>query len=407
MQYTVCMADDQRSAIGLRCLRCGGRVELSEEAYLCPNCGAGPDPSDAGVLDVEYDYDRARAELLDADGHVRSGRRDVFRYLPVLPVDGLASTLATGGTPLVRADRLAREIGVGALQLKDETRNPSRALKDRATAIGVTRAIAQGRPDVSCASAGNAAISLAAFAAHARLRAHAFVPSDASDVRLEWLAALGADVIRSEGDYDTAYGEAEAMRSEGWYSRNCAYNPFLVEGKKTCGLEIGEQLRWQVPDLVVSPVGDACTLAAIGKGFRELRRLGVTSRLPRLIGVQAAGQPAMVNRFRADDGAAAPEPMSGNTDAASIDVRHPRNARRLLLELEASDGELLTVEDDRMRDAQLELARGAGVVAELASAAALAGLRALAERESLTAATAVLVVTGGRTDKPITKGDSK
>lgn len=388
---------------GLRCLRCDHRVAASRDTYLCPVCGAGPDPSDAGVLDVEYDYDRVRDDLLDGDGHVRSGRGDLFRYLPLLPVDRPRETLVAGATPLFSADRLGRDVGVGALHLKDETRNPSRALKDRATAIGVTRALAQDRVDVCCASAGNAAISLAAFSAHAGLRAHAFVPHDASEIRLDWLAALGAEVIRSDGDYDAAYEAAEGRRDDGWYSRNCAFNPFLVEGKKTCALEIAEQLEWRVPDIVVSPVGDACTLAAIGKGFRELRDIGRTDRLPRLIGVQAAGEPAMVDRFRERRGVPAVA-RDDATDAASINVRHPRNARRLLAELDACDGELLAVGDDRMRAAQLDLARMAGTVAELASASTLAGLRELAERESLASATAVLVVTGGRTDQPITKG---
>lgn len=390
-------------AVDLHCLRCGQVVPYSEDAYLCPVCGTGSGPSDAGILDVRYDYERAERALFDG-GRLRSGRDDIFRYLPLLPVEEPRTDLRAGWTPLVEAPRLAAELGVGSLYLKDETRNPSRALKDRATAIGVNRALAQGRTDICCASAGNAAISLAAFAANTGLRAHAFVPHDASEIRLEWLDALGADVIRSEGDYDQAYDEAEAMRTAGWYSRNCAFNPFLVEGKKTCGLEIAEQLDWSVPDVVVSPVGDACTLSGIGKGFADLQRMGRIDRRPRLVGVQAAGEPAMLNLYLEEQGRP-PVAEPGDTAAASIDVAHPRNARRLLNELDASDGELLAVEDGEMRSAQSQLARIGGTIAELASASTLTALRHLSGRESLASAKVVLVVTGGRTDEPITNDE--
>ena len=138
-----------------------------------------------------------------------------------------------------------------------------------------------------CASAGNAAISLAGFAAHAGLRCHAFVPSYASATRLDWLRRFGAETHVSTGNYDQAFAEAEAAGAgHKWFSRNCAFNPFLVEGKKTCALEIAERLT---PDFLIAPVGDGCTLGAIGKGFREARELGWIDRLPRLIGVQARG----------------------------------------------------------------------------------------------------------------------
>jgi threonine synthase len=390
-----------RARTDLRCLRCGRHYDESAAIYLCPSCTVGDDPSDAGVLDVQYDYDLARRQLADQAGELRLERNDVFRYLPLLPVDAPAPVLPAGGTPLVEAPRLVGSTNLEALFLKDETRNPSRALKDRATAIAVTRALEQGHNDLVCASAGNAAISLAAFCAHAGLRAHAVVPHDASEVRMQWLRALGADLIRSEFDYDGAYQQAEEARDEGWYSRNCAFNPFLVEGKKTCGLEIAQQLNWRVPDLIVCPVGDACTLASIGKAFRELREMGLTGRLPRLIGVQAAGVQPLVARYLGRDPAAVKNGSQGTTRAASINVGHPRNARRLLNELETCDGELLAVTDDQMAVAQLELARSAGVVAELTSAAGLAGLRMLAQRESLAGARVVAVVTGGRLDQPI------
>jgi threonine synthase len=360
---------------------------MDARAYLCPKCGPGDrhDGDDPGILDVRYDYAAARGLPLES-------RDDVFRYLPLLPVRAPSATLAAGGTALVGAPRIAARLGLSGLYLKDETRNPTRCLKDRATAIAIALALELACTDVYCASAGNAAISLAGFAAHAGLRCHAFVPSYASATRLDWLRRFGAQTHVSTGNYDQAFAEAEAAGTENrWFSRNCAFNPFLVEGKKTCALEIAEKLA---PDFVIAPVGDGCTLGAIGKGFREARELGLIERLPRLIGVQAAGVQPMVSRFR---GGAAPD-GDGETAAASIAVRRPRNALRLLRELKESDGEMVAVSDPQIGMAQRRLAEQAGIVAEFTSAATLAALEVLALRGAVEGQTGVLVITGGRVD---------
>lgn len=338
---------------------------MSHRAYVCTACG--------GILDVCYDY--AAAAACGFSG------RGVFRYLPVLPVRESRQILPAGDTPLVPAPRLGSRIF-----LKDETRNPTRCLKDRATAVGITMALESGATDVYCASAGNAAISLAGFSANCGMRCHVFVPGCTSATRLDWLRRFGADVRISQGNYDQAFEEAERAGSEnGWYSRNCALNPFLVEGKKTCALEIAEQMA---PDIVIAPVGDGCTLGAIGKGFREARELGLLHRLPRLIGVQAEGIRPLVDRFR---GTQSPE---GETAAASIAVRRPRNAIRLLREIELSGGEMIAVTDDEIAGAQRALAEEAGIVAEFTSASTLAALRKIDAAE----ATIILIITGGRVD---------
>lgn len=382
---------------GLRCFRCGSVSPAGLEAYLCPNCSPAAD-EDPGILDVQYGYGEARAALLSGS-RVRSDRQDLFRYLPLLPVEAAGHVLPTGWTPLVSAPRLAARVGLKALYLKDDTRNPTRSLKDRATAIGVTRALALGKRAVYCASAGNAAISLAGFSAHAGLECHVYVPSYATETRLTWLRGYGAHVRVSTGNYDQAFDESEKDgAAHGWYSRNCAFNPYLVEGKKTAALEIAEQLGWQVPDLVIAPVGDGCTLGAIGKGFREARLLGLTDRLPRLVGVQAEAVQPLVRRFTGDR--SVPAASGGETRAASIAVQRPRNALRLLAELRESDGLMLALPDSAIASAQRILAEEAGMVAEFTSAATLAGLLRLAEQESLAGRTAVLTITGGRPDHP-------
>lgn len=318
-----------------------------------------------------------------------------FSFSPLLPISEPANVLPVGGTPLVPASRLAKRLGLKSLLLKDETRNPTRCLKDRATAVAVTLATANGYRDLYCASAGNAAISLAGFCAHHGLGCHVFVPSEVSQTRINWLRRYGADIHISTGNYDQAYDEAERAGAEnGWYSRNCAFNPFLVEGKKTIALEMGEQLDWHVPDLVVAPVGDGCTLGAIGKGFRELEAVGLTDRIPQLVGVQAEGIQPLVRRHRGD----ASSGDSGTTLAASIAVRRPRNTLRLLSEIRHSKGQMLAVSDEHISSAQKMLAEEGGVIAEFTSSATLAGLIQLAEHESLENKSAVLVITGGRLD---------
>ncbi len=422
-------------ATHLTCFRCGARHAFDAAAYLCPACADRKD-TDPGILDVHYDYAAAGAALKK---HLRpspqgEGRRDVFRWRKLLPLADPADVLPAGNTALVEAPRLAQRLGLARLLLKDETRNPTRCLKDRATAVGVSMALGLGRRDVYCASAGNAAISLAGFAAHARLRCHVFVPSYASATRLDWLRRFGADVRVSTGNYDQAFEESEAAgQRHGWWSRNCACNPFLVEGKKTCAFEIAEQLEWRPPDMVVAPVGDGCTLAALGKGARELRTMGLIDRLPRLVGAQSAAVQPLVERFAAANApgnigasfsapsASSPPvvpsrganragqlkpapiqttsgPAATDTQAASMAVRRPRNALRLFAELREAGGTLLAVTDDEIAIAQRLLAAEAGLVAEFTSAATLAALLRLRESESLAGKTAVLVITGGRID---------
>ena len=374
---------------GLTRLTTGESVPFDPTAYAYEDGQIDPP-----VLDVNYDYDQARRELNDATS-AYSSRRDVFRWLSLLPVEQPGDVLPAGSTPLVSAPRLARRYGLKHLYLKDETRNPTRCLKDRATAVAIAMAIAQGHTDVYCASAGNAAISLAGFSAHAGLTCHAFVPKIASATRLNWLKRFGANVHVSSGDYDQTFTESEQVGAQnGWYSRNCALNPFLVEGKKTCAFEIVESMAGERLDWVFSASGDGCTLGAIGKGFREMREIGKLDQLPRLVGVQAQAIQPMVRRFnRETDG-----DDSGNTAAQSIAVRKPRNALRLLNEIEMSNGKLVAVPDEEIAVAQRLLATDAGMVAEFTSAATLAALARTAGERSFEGETAVLVITGGRLD---------
>lgn len=351
---------------GLVCTRCGARYRRGLDGP-CPACGP------EGVLDVQFDLKRVRRTL-----HPRamsSRPRDIWRYHELLPVPARARRppLAVGWTPVVDAPRLAEWAGVKQLRLKDEGRNPTASFKDRASVVGVTRALAGKARVVACASTGNAASSLAGAAASVGLPAVIFVPETAPEPKVAQLLVFGARVIRVRASYDDTWELCQrACARHGWYNRNAAVNPSLVEGKKTCGLEVAEQCGGDVPDWVAVSVGDGCTIAGIWKGLEEMRALGFIDRLPRLLGVQAQGARPLVDAFR--DGR---EVGTGpaQTVADSICVGHPRNARKALRAVRASRGAMVAVPDEAIVEALRETGRRAGVFGEPAGVAGIAGLR--------------------------------
>lgn len=368
----------------LHCLRCGATHAPVPRAYDCPAC-RGMDADEPGILDAIWDYpvlaDRFRRD-------VAAGGDALARFGALLPAPPDDIT-PVHPSPLLDAPTLARDLGCETLRLKYEGANPARCLKDRATALATGLAQAAGADTVYCASAGNAAISLATFATRAGLACEVFVPSTLSVERVTLLRGLGAEVHLVDGPYDAAFDLAEQVAGpRGWYSRNCALNPWLVEGKKTVAFEIAEQLGWRSPDWVVAPVGDGCTLAALGKGFRELVAVGLLDRVPRLLGVQAAAVAPLVRRMNRP----MPAPAEAATRAASIHVERPRNARRLLAELAACGGDLVAVSDGETAAAQETLRRAVGDGVEFTSATTLAGAR----RAGALAGSVVLVVTSGR-----------
>jgi threonine synthase len=281
--------------------------------------------------------------------------------------------LPVGWTPILDTRRLAGWAGVGRLLLKDEGRNPTASFKDRASAVGVARALARRATVVACASTGNAASSLAGAAASVGLPCVIFVPEFAPEPKVAQLLVFGARVVRVRGTYDETWELCQrACQRHGWYNRNAAVNPSLVEGKKTCGLEIGEQTGAAVPDWVAVSVGDGCTLAGTWKGLKEMHALGFIPRLPRLLGVQADGARPLVDAFR--EGREL-RPVTPETVADSICVGHPRNWRKALAAVRESGGTFVSVPDEAILDAMRECGRRAGVFGEPAGVAGLAGLR--------------------------------
>lgn len=359
---------------GLSCVLCGRRFDPEDPVLTCPDCGLD------GTLDVTYDYEAA-AKVLNRASLAECERRDLWRYMAVLPVSGKESIpdLAVGWTPLYRSKRLAEKWGVREVFIKDDGRNPTGSLKDRASAVGVMKALEARQKVVSCASTGNAASSLAGFAAVAGLSSVIFVPEEAPSAKIAQLLVYGAKVVLVRGGYEKAFDLAtQAIDTWGWYNRNCAINPYLVEGKKTCAMEVAEQLGWDLPDVVFVSVGDGCIVSGLYKGFFDLLRLGITDRIPRIVGVQAEGAAPIWKAFR--NGSDRVEFAPAQTVADSISVGSPRNWAKALRAVRESFGEMITVTDDEILSAIPELARSTGVFGEPAGVTGFAGFRKMAEQ---------------------------
>lgn len=370
---------------GLTCLVCGTTYPHGN-VFTCPRCGSG------GILDVRYDYDGAARHLKT---NLEGRALDHWRYRELLPIspDLHVGHLHVGWTPVYDVPRLARALGIRKLYLKDDGRNPTCSFKDRASSIGVLKATEFGFSAIACASTGNAASSLAGISAAAGLQSYIFVPQRAPEPKVTQLLIFGANVFKVRGTYEQAFELCrEASGRFGWYNRNSGTNPFLVEGKKTAGLEIAEQLRANLPDWVVVSVGDGCTIGGIGKGLQEMKQLGFTNRVPRLLGVQAEGARPVYEAFATGKDLV---PSGADTVADSIAVGTPRNWRRAIAQIRASRGDMLTVSDPEILEAMRVTARLTGVFGEPAGVAAVAGLKkAISQNIVKENESAVIVVTG-------------
>ena len=368
-----------------QCVKCGKTYEATPDLTNC-SCG--------GILDIVYDYDYIKANFTK---ETLRERRDnsMWRYRELLPVeaDTPAPPLRVGWSPLYRADALAKELGIGALYVKDDGLNPTASLKDRASSMAVAKAREAGARVIACSSTGNAASSLAGNAAAAGLKTYIFVPSRAPKGKVAQLMTFGATVISVQGSYEETFELSKAAIDRwGWYNRNAAINPYLSEGKKTVALEIMEQLDWVVPDYIAISVGDGCTIAGLWKGLKDLYAIGFIDRLPRLISAQAEGC-CPLNRAIANDEPW--YPMEENTLADSIAVGVPRNADKALMAIRESRGLVVNVSDQEIMDAQKLLGRTCGVFGEPAGVTGAAGLKKLCREGKIPAdATVVSVVTG-------------
>lgn len=379
--------------IGYQCSLCGKEYSPDEITYTCP--------ADGGNLDVILDYPTLRSEL-NVDSILHSSDPSLWRYLPLLPVEdpgGEGTPLrAAGGTPVFHSTRLASELGVHQLWIKDEGKNPSASFKDRASAVVVARAREIHSEVVVTASTGNAGAALACMSAAIGQPSVILAPRTAPQAKIAQLLIFGAHVILVDGNYDSAFDLAlDAAREFGWYCRNTGYNPFTAEGKKTAAFEIWEKLIFRQPRrtrplAIFVSVGDGNIISGIHKGFKDLRQMGLLEEMPRIFGVQSEGSAAIANTYAS--GSEAIVPVAATTIADSISVDLPRDGVRAVRAARETGGRYITVPDSQIIAAIADLGK-IGIFAEPAGSTALAGLQAAVKMEWIGPEDDVVVINTG------------
>ncbi|MBE0408328.1 MAG: threonine synthase [Anaerolineales bacterium] len=387
--------------VGYKCSLCAMEYDSSHIQYTCPK--------DGGNLDVVLDYATIRRNFQPDDISLMV-EQSLWRYLPLLPVSEpkrrRTPLRAAGWTPIYSPQRLAVELGLQKLWIKDESRNPTASFKDRASALVVARSQEIGVEVVVTASTGNAGAALAGMAAAVDQKAVIFAPRNAPAAKIAQLLVFGAQVFLVDGTYDDAFDlSIQASEEFSWYCRNTGYNPFTAEGKKTAAFEIWELIHSGVlmhnptsPLNIFVSVGDGNIISGIHKGFKDLEMLGWINHMPRLYGVQAEGSAAIANAF--DAGQETINPVSANTLADSISVDLPRDGVRAVRACRETGGSYVRVTDQEILDSIAALGK-AGIFAEPAGAAAYAGLQRLVKLGRFSKQDPVLVINTGNGLKDI------
>ena len=373
--------------IGLKCVICGKEYGADEIEYVCPDHG------DEGIVDVQYDYDLIGRRFSKGD-LLHSTDFTIWRYKPLLPVkpDSPVPPLTVGWTPLYNSPRLAAELGLKQVWVKDDGRLPTASFKDRASAIAVVKAQEKGAKIITTASTGNAAAALSGLCASVKQPNVIFVPESAPQAKIAQLLVFGSTVALVKGTYDDAFELClEAAKAYGWYNRNTGYNPYMSEGKKTASFEICEQLGWHAPDRIFVSVGDGCIIGGLHKGLKDLQALGWIDRVPKIMGVQAEGSSYMYQAWKNNEDVLTKPPIDARTVADSISAGLPRDRIKAMAAVKETDGAYLSVTDEEILAAIPAMARGSGVFGEPAGATAYAGL-VKAVNESLVSAEERIVV---------------
>lgn len=355
----------------LECSVCGRTHDAGRPQNLC-DCG--------GPLLVRYDLEKVR-QSWNRDW-IASGPTTMWRYAPVLPVGKPASivSLGEGMTPLIRTDRIGDRIGARDLWVKDEGINPTGSFKARGLSCAISMCVELGIKKVAIPSAGNAASAMAAYAAAAGMEAHIFMPRDVPQSNYIECKAFGAQVTLVDGLIsDCGRIVAERKDAEGWFDVSTLKEPYRIEGKKTMGYELAEQLRWQLPDALFYPAGGGVGLIGMWKAFAELEALGwISSKRPKMIVVQAAGCAPVVRAFERGD-RKAEFWKDAHTAASGLRVPKPLGDFLMLDAVRASLGTAIAVTDEEMLDAGMELGATEGIFAAPEGAACVAAARKLIE----------------------------
>ncbi|MBV9661294.1 MAG: threonine synthase [Acidimicrobiales bacterium] len=357
---------------GLRCRECG-RTYPSEALHVCDWC--------FGPLEVVYDYGAIKAAV--SREAIGAGPLSMWRYADLLPAasEGAVS-LGAGFTPLVRADRLAAELGLRELWIKNDTVNPTGSFKDRVVSVALTKAQELGFKVAACASTGNLANSVAAHAAHAGMESIVFIPADLEAGKVVNTAVFGGRLVAVEGNYDDVNRLCAELAGEhpSWAFVNVNVRTYYAEGSKTLAFETAEQLGWSCPDHVVVPVASGSQLTKVAKGFKELWEVGLLDEEPhvRISGAQAAGCSPVAQAFAA--GRDVIKPVKPDTIAKSLAIGNPADGPYALDAVRSSGGGFGSVSDDEVVDGIRLLARTEGIFAETAGGVTIGSLVQLVER---------------------------
>jgi threonine synthase len=355
---------------GLRCRECG-RQFPTEALHVCDFC--------FGPLEVAYDYDQIAATV--SRQRIAEGPRSIWRYRDLLPVSDAAPVeLGAGFTPLVRAERLAAELGLGELWIKDDTANPTGSFKDRVVSVALTKARQLGFKVAACASTGNLANSVAAHAARAAMASVVLIPHDLEAAKVTMTAVYGGTVVAVRGTYDDVNRLCAELTSEhpSWAFVNVNLRTYYAEGSKTLAFEIAEQLGWEAPDHVVVPIASGSQLTKVAKGFAELDKVGLLDGAPtvRVSGAQAAGCAPVATAFA--EGSDDIRPVKPHTIAKSLSIGNPADGWYALSAIRSSGGSCAAVSDEEIVEGIRLLARTEGIFAETAGGVTIAALAKLA-----------------------------
>jgi len=388
----------------LRCIGCGCQIPGAEAQpdFRCAQCGelfeveypgwsrrGGPDRPNPGALKWLWRERRYSSEALDQSG--------VWRFrelLPILDNFGNAVSLREGNTPLYHLPRAAKALGVDQLFAKHQGMNPSASFKDTGMTAALSVARERGFEWVACASTGNTSASMAAYAARAGLHSLVLIPEGKiAWGKLSQAMDYGATTCQLQTDFDGCLRIlTQIVKQAPIYLLN-SVNPYRLEGQKTPAFEIAEALDWNVPDHLIVPGGNLGNSSALGKGFRELRELGLVARLPRISVIQAAGANPLVRSFAASHGAKL-EPVEAHTRATAIRIGNPASWRKAARAIQESGGQCLDVTEAEIAIAKAEIG-AEGLGCEPASAVTLAGLKKLRRQNFIRSGeTVVLVLTG-------------
>ena len=354
----------------LECIECGSKFKIDERFYTCPKCG--------GLLEVEFEPSELKRKL-DLK-RLKTETPSVWKYRAFMPIldESKIVSLGEGRTPLYRCDRLAKNIGIRELYVKFEGANPTGSFKDRGMTVGVTKALEFGVKTVACASTGNTSASLAAYAAKAGLRCVVLLPKGKVALgKLAQTLVYGAQVIAVKGNFDEAQAIVRRICDEqkDIYLLN-SVNPFRLQGQKSIAFETADQLGWKVPDRVIVPMGNCANIWAIYKGFFEFDAVGLTKKIPKMVGIQAEGAMPIVDAIKR--GLEKFEPVEKpETIATAIRIGNPVNGPKAIRAIRRSGGMAEAVSDAEIVEAQKLMTTLEGIGAEPASASTIAGLKKL------------------------------